>query len=202
MLYDTADYRPSSAKPHYADELPPTITTDLEHRRWDANARRLDERDAKARSEASPGTKFFVQTKALPVRRRAGIAFSNKARVPVEVVDATDEEVAAKVLAGATVVTPLGALAIVEDDALIVYKDNAPTADGGRTAELEAQNADLTAQLADAQAQLAALRKPSADGSDGTVKSDRLAAKKAAAPAQPPATDTTTVDGPKVPPTK
>lgn len=177
MFHDTVGYR-ARANPDEQE-----FATELDARRWHLAQRKLDDRDRAAVAEHPPGKRLFVQTKTVPSRRRMGIDFSNKGRVVVEVVDASDEEVAEAVTNGKAVVTPLGAKAIMADDGLVVYEQPAEATEA-RVADLEAELAAAKAKLADSQAELASMRSKRTD--PDAVKPERLA--KPAAPAKPPTT--------------
>jgi hypothetical protein len=123
----------------------------------------------RARNLPAPvvGSKMFVTcVRGIPRRGRAGLRFDPIARREVEVVDLEPAELAARQLAGASVVSVDGAEQILEDESLIVYKVQAHGEDD--KAQLTAENAELRAQLA------AARRNAPADPGDGS--SSRLKA--------------------------
>lgn len=111
-------------------DLPPTpfeleqerhaITTQQNELRERLRLREANE--AKGHAEPKPGDKLHVQLDGSVTRRgRAGIRFERGARVELEVIDGTEEDVAAKQRAGAAVVSVLGAERIFEDTALHVF---------------------------------------------------------------------------------
>lgn len=125
-----------------------------------------------------PGKVLYAQSKTIPVRRRSGIVFSTKGRVEVLVVDASDEDVAKAVANGASVVTPMGAKAIAEDDALVVF-ETART----DTSQVERLLAEQTAENIALRAELEALRSKRRDKDPDAVRPERLATKPGPAPA-------------------
>jgi hypothetical protein len=138
----------------------------------DNEARTRANRAAANRARGLPapvvGNKMFVTcVRGIPRRGRAGLRFDPIARREVEVVDLEPAELAARQLAGASVVDVDGAERILEDESLIVYKVAGQGVDGDK-AQLAAENAELRAQLA------AARRNAPPDPGDGS--SSRLKA--------------------------
>lgn len=128
------------------------MRNELEYRKWEREQRAEMDKVERAYSEQPPGKRLYVQSKTIPQRRRAGILFSNKGRVEVRVVDAEDADIAQAVANGRTVVSPMGAKAIVEDDALIVFEDPGAYDVSSISAErdaLAAENAELKSRLAE-----------------------------------------------------
>lgn len=186
IAQDSTDYQPEQRSTR-VDPLTAGVefASPRDEERWVAREvaeiRKKNDRDAKARTAYPDGTRLFVQAK-LRDRRRASLAFTAKARAEVIVLDAPDAVVAERVKAGATVVTPLGALAIESDDALVVYKD--PAATDAQVAALRDQLSSKDAELEAARAELAALRGKRND--PDAVKPERLAKPKdEAKPAKP-----------------
>lgn len=99
------------------DQPPPTfVNNELRFARWKREQEQLDDKDDDAWDEHPPGGKLYVTAvSSIPVRTRAGIGFPNTARVEVEIIDATDDEVRGLQLQGHAVVNPVGAKAIIED---------------------------------------------------------------------------------------
>jgi hypothetical protein len=141
-----------------------------------AKVRAYEATAATAATRFPAGTKMHVTAaRGLSRRARAGIVFNGKASIEVEVVDGTEAELAKRVAHGEAVVSPLGAAAIVADDALIVHG-------GPRTRGVQiAQDDELVAAksaLAAAQAELAKLR-TSSPPAKGEGRPERLAPTKA-----------------------
>lgn len=127
---------------------PEALRNEFEYRKWELEREAEIAKEDQAYKGHPPGGKLYAQTRSLPTRRRAGIVFSNKGSVEVEIVDASDEDVAQAVINGRNVVTPMGAKAIFEDDALIVSDAPASKATVARVGELEAENEQLKAEIA------------------------------------------------------
>lgn len=157
---------------------PEALRSEFEFRKWEREREAEIEKIERAYKEHPPGGKLFVQTRTIPARRRAGLVFSNKGSVEVEIVDASDEDVVKAVVNGQSVVTPMGAKAIVEDEALIVSDAPSSKETVARVAELENENEQLKAELA-------SLRSKRVD--PDKVSPERLKGKPAAtSPASPP----------------
>lgn len=153
---------------------PEALRSEFEFRKWELERETELAKVERAYKEHPPGGKLFVQTRTIPTRRRAGIVFSNKGSVEVEIVDASDEDVVTAVVNGRNVVTPMGAKAIVEDDALIVSDAPSSKATVARVAELEEM-------IAARDAEIASLRGKRRDSDPDKVSPDRLGKGKTAA---------------------
>ena len=113
---------------------PPPSDQDLEASRNAETMRRNAERELwnlrkKNRKagipEPKPGDILHVQVaRGLNRRSRAGVTFGKGPSVPVEVIDASDEDVLELLRTGKTVVNPNGAERILDDDSLIVRQQS------------------------------------------------------------------------------
>lgn len=189
------------------DPRPPIFNSPQEERAWYEEQTRITQELAEAQSKYPPGTKLYVTTKGISSRSRSGVRFTNQGRTEVEVVDLYDDELAkvragddsilpakddgsphpmaARIRSGSTnAVSSLGAKAIANDDALIVYRgpDEKTAVDSSEyQAEIDARDGrikELEATLAKRDAEIARLK--SGKG-DSTGAPERLA--KGAAPA-------------------
>lgn len=139
---------PRARQQRLVEAVPPTyVNNELRFQRWRADQERRDREIDQAWEEHPPGRTLHVTASPkLPMRRRAGITFSNQGRTEVEVIDATEAEVLEIQATGATVVNPVGAKAIAEDTGqhggLIVY--DGP---GGGSALAELSDEQLEAEL-------------------------------------------------------
>lgn len=174
-MIDYTNYRSANSKLHRDEDPPEWVRSDLDNRRWATEESKLDARDAAARKVHPAGKQLYAQSRAVPQRRRAGIDFSNRSRTEVTVVDEDSEAVAARVALGQSVVSPLGASALLDDDGLTVFEaplDSEMSAD--RDADYQSQLAAKDAELAEARAQLAGLRKARKGDDPDAVTPTRL----------------------------
>lgn len=171
------DYRPAVLGRRRDGRAPVEVKTDAEIEQWKSIGDHLDERDAAARAANPPGKTLYVQTRALTRRRRAGIEFTNKDRVQVDVVDLSSSDVAVMLSSGKMVVNPSSAVSVIEDDALMVFESPMTNSDAPRVAELEAQLAATNAELALVNAQLSGLREARRKQDPDAVASDRMTKK-------------------------
>jgi hypothetical protein len=178
--------------------------------------RRLAAANRKAgRPQPKVGDKMWVSVNATltPRRTRAGVQFEKGARVPIEVVDMTDDELAemrvherSRGQPNPLIVTPHGAEQILADDALNVHKtDSALQSD---YESLRATNAQLEEELRVAREEartLRAARMAAQDSPTGAparlqAAAAAAAAAKAAKASAPTSTSTSTPSGDFGPP--
>ena len=173
----------TSTAPRLADtEKPPEFQTELDGKRW---ARKLENRQKQlddAWSKFPPGTMLYVSAaRGLVTHRRAGVDFKGKASTTVEVSGQDAAKIAGRVSRGEAIVSPLGAMAITLDDALIVH--GGPAVSRGERAEADRIAAENAAELERLRAENARLRRADAEApaakSDG--RPERLAPGKAKA---------------------
>lgn len=149
----------------------------------DNEARTRDRRASDNRRRGIPapavGDTLYVTTARGVVRRgRAGLRFVEKAKATVEVVDLGAAELAARQLAGASVVSIDGAEEILADTSLLVHTSSTALTDPDAAAAAIARAAELEISLATLRAELAeARRQAPPDPGDGTSSRLKAAAK-------------------------
>lgn len=153
------------------------------HRRAVARKNRAD-----GKPEPRPGMSLFVSTaRGIKTRGRAGLVFSEQP-AELKIVDLSDEEVAAKVKAGAFIANPWGAEQILADanepaTGLVVLTSRSDAESAAKAIE-SASTDELEAELARRRA------RPRADAPErikSSAKADETASTTASAPTPAPA---------------
>jgi hypothetical protein len=144
---------PRAEQERARDRVPPTsVRTELDFQRWRAESEEAERAKDEAYQTCPPGTRLYVTAaRNIPSRSRAGVAFSNQGPTEVRVVDGTETEVAKLQATGQTVVTPMGAKAILDDSqdnphgGLIVSKDKSSAPQNAALADqpVEALEAEI-----------------------------------------------------------